>query len=244
MALFGIVQGSTYEPLRHASAAGLREIGFDGYSIGGLAVGEGQAEMLRVLDFTTPTLPEDRPRYLMGVGTPDDLVESVARGVDMFDCVMPTRNGRHGLASTRRGRANLMKRQFSGKRRPRPQGKRLSRRPISSRRGGVRQVDGLSSRLRSSAHDAPELDQRPLLPVAHGIACAPRLPKAASRISAPPSKRDQAIGPDSRAGVGSSTSPLVGRSNVLGDFRVGVNASETDGGSSFSASLRAKRSNP
>jgi len=107
MALFGIVQGSIYEPLRHASAAGLREIGFDGCSIGGLAVGEGQAEMLRVLDFTTPALPEDKPRYLMGVGTPDDLVESVARGVDMFDCVMPTRNGRHGLAFTRRGTVNL-----------------------------------------------------------------------------------------------------------------------------------------
>ncbi len=107
MALFGIVQGSTYEPLRQASAAGLRDIGFDGYAVGGLAVGEGQAEMLRVLDFTTPALPEDRPRYLMGVGTPDDLVESVALGIDMFDCVMPTRNGRHGLAFTRRGKVNL-----------------------------------------------------------------------------------------------------------------------------------------
>ena len=106
-ALFGIVQGSTYTELRARSAAGLVDIGFDGYAIGGLAVGEGQPEMLRVLDFTVPLLPKDRPRYLMGVGTPDDLVEGVRRGIDMFDCVMPTRNGRHGLAFTRRGRVNL-----------------------------------------------------------------------------------------------------------------------------------------
>lgn len=107
MALFGIVQGSVSEHLRGESARGLADIGFDGYSIGGLAVGEGQAEMLRVLDFTTPMLPTDRPRYLMGVGTPDDLVEAVARGVDMFDCVMPTRSGRHGQAFTRFGRVNF-----------------------------------------------------------------------------------------------------------------------------------------
>lgn len=106
-ALFGIVQGSTYDDLRVRSAQGLIGIGFDGYAIGGLAVGEGQPEMLRVLDVTVPLLPKDRPRYLMGVGTPDDLVEAVRRGVDMFDCVMPTRNGRHGLAFTRRGRVNL-----------------------------------------------------------------------------------------------------------------------------------------
>jgi queuine tRNA-ribosyltransferase len=106
-ALFGIVQGGVYENLRHQSAAGLQQIGFDGYAVGGLAVGEGQAEMLRVLDFTTPVLPEDKPRYLMGVGTPDDLVESVRRGIDMFDCVMPTRAGRHGLAYTWRGKVNL-----------------------------------------------------------------------------------------------------------------------------------------
>jgi queuine tRNA-ribosyltransferase len=106
-ALFGIVQGSVYPDLRAESAAGLIDIGFDGYAVGGLAVGEGQAEMLRVLDATVPLLPRDRPRYLMGVGTPDDLVEAVRRGIDMFDCVMPTRNGRHGLAFTRRGRVNL-----------------------------------------------------------------------------------------------------------------------------------------
>ena len=106
-ALFGIVQGSIYEDLRQTSASALQEIGFDGYAIGGLAVGEGQEEMLRVLDFTTPLLPKDRPRYLMGVGTPDDLVEAVSRGIDMFDCVMPTRSGRHGQAFTRFGKVNL-----------------------------------------------------------------------------------------------------------------------------------------
>jgi len=106
-ALFGIVQGSVYPELRARSIEGLAEIGFEGYSIGGLAVGEGQETMLRVLDSTTPQMPKDRPRYLMGVGTPDDLVESVARGVDMFDCVMPTRNGRHGLAFSRFGKINL-----------------------------------------------------------------------------------------------------------------------------------------
>ena len=105
--LFGIVQGSVYPDLRRRSVEALASIGFDGYAVGGLAVGEGQTEMLRVLEFTTPALPEDRPRYLMGVGTPDDLVEAVARGIDMFDCVMPTRNGRHGLAFTRRGKVNL-----------------------------------------------------------------------------------------------------------------------------------------
>ncbi|HEX7776874.1 MAG TPA: tRNA guanosine(34) transglycosylase Tgt [Parvibaculum sp.] len=106
-ALFGIVQGSVYPDLRARSVEGLTDIGFDGYAIGGLAVGEGQTEMLRMLDVTAPLLPEDRPHYLMGVGTPDDLVESVRRGIDMFDCVMPTRNGRHGLAFTRMGRINL-----------------------------------------------------------------------------------------------------------------------------------------
>lgn len=106
-ALFGIVQGSTYEDLRRTSAAALIDIGFDGYAVGGLAVGEGQAEMLRVLDFTTPLLPTAQPRYLMGVGTPDDLVEAVSRGIDMFDCVMPTRSGRHGQVFTRYGKINI-----------------------------------------------------------------------------------------------------------------------------------------
>lgn len=105
--LFGIVQGSVHEDLRDESIAALTEIGFDGYAIGGLAVGEGQDEMLRVLGFTAPKLPIDKPRYLMGVGKPDDLVAAVARGVDMFDCVLPTRSGRTDQAFTRRGTVNM-----------------------------------------------------------------------------------------------------------------------------------------
>jgi len=105
--LFGIVQGGDDIPLRQASARGLTGIGFHGYAIGGLAVGEPQEVMLKVVEETTPALPADRPRYLMGVGTPHDILEAVARGVDMFDCVMPTRNGRHGMAFTRRGPVNL-----------------------------------------------------------------------------------------------------------------------------------------
>ena len=104
---FGIVQGGTNETLRLKSAAGLVDIGFEGYAIGGLAVGEGQALMLSTIDFTAPALPTDKPRYLMGVGTPDDILEAVARGVDMFDCVLPTRSGRHGQAFTRFGKVNI-----------------------------------------------------------------------------------------------------------------------------------------
>ena len=106
-ALFGIVQGGDQPHLRLESARGLREIGFDGYAVGGLAVGEPQAVMLRVVEETVAALPADRPRYLMGVGTPDDLIEAVARGIDMFDCVLPTRNGRHGSVFTRFGAINL-----------------------------------------------------------------------------------------------------------------------------------------
>ena len=106
-ALFGIVQGGDDISLRQESARALTGIGFDGYAIGGLAVGEPQATMLKVEEETTPLLPADRPRYLMGVGTPDDLVEAVARGIDMFDCVLPTRNGRHGQVFTRFGPINL-----------------------------------------------------------------------------------------------------------------------------------------
>lgn len=95
-ALFGIVQGGMYTHLREASVRGLTNIGFDGYAIGGLSVGEPKPEMMRVLQHTAPLLPQDKPRYLMGVGTPEDLVEGVRRGVDMFDCVMPTRNARNG----------------------------------------------------------------------------------------------------------------------------------------------------
>ena len=105
--LFGIVQGGVHEALRHESVAALTGIGFEGYAIGGLAVGEGQAEMFRVLDFTAPALPEGRPRYLMGVGTPADIIGAVARGVDMFDCVIPTRSGRTGRAYTSRGVLNM-----------------------------------------------------------------------------------------------------------------------------------------
>ncbi len=106
-ALFGIVQGSVYPELRLASVRALTEIGFDGYAIGGLAVGEGQAKMLEMTALTAEALPPDRPRYLMGVGKPDDLVAAVARGVDLFDCVLPTRSGRTGHGFTRRGALNL-----------------------------------------------------------------------------------------------------------------------------------------
>ncbi|MFA6265232.1 MAG: tRNA guanosine(34) transglycosylase Tgt [Pseudolabrys sp.] len=106
-ALFGIVQGGDDIPLRQQSATALTDIGFHGYAIGGLAVGEPQEVMLKVVEETTPALPSDAPRYLMGVGTPHDILEAVARGVDMFDCVMPTRNGRHGMAFTRFGQINL-----------------------------------------------------------------------------------------------------------------------------------------
>jgi queuine tRNA-ribosyltransferase len=106
-ALFGIVQGGDDSVLRAQSAGALANVGFDGYAIGGLAVGEPQHVMLRVVEDTVPLLPVERPRYLMGVGTPRDLLESVARGIDMFDCVLPTRNGRHGAVFTRRGPVNL-----------------------------------------------------------------------------------------------------------------------------------------
>ena len=105
--LFGIVQGGTYPELRLESARTLQGVGFDGYAIGGLAVGEGQAAMYQVLDVVAPALPADRPRYLMGVGKPDDLVGAVARGVDLFDCVAPTRSGRTAQAFTRQGALNL-----------------------------------------------------------------------------------------------------------------------------------------
>jgi queuine tRNA-ribosyltransferase len=106
-ALFGIVQGSLYPDLREESAGVLQDVGFDGYAIGGLAVGEGQEAMLDTVAVTASMLPADRPRYLMGVGTPGDLLEAIARGIDMFDCVMPTRSGRHCQAFTWGGKLNL-----------------------------------------------------------------------------------------------------------------------------------------
>lgn len=106
-AMFGIVQGGDIPHLRVRSAQALAELNLKGYAIGGLAVGEPQEVMLDMIDTVIPHMPFEKPRYLMGVGTPDDMLKSVARGVDMFDCVMPTRSGRHGLAFTRRGRINL-----------------------------------------------------------------------------------------------------------------------------------------
>lgn len=106
-ALFGIVQGGMYEDLRKESAQKLKEIGFDGYAIGGLSVGEPKEEMLKVLDATEPNLPKDKPRYLMGVGKPEDIVEAVRRGIDMFDCVIPTRNARNGFLFTHDGEVKI-----------------------------------------------------------------------------------------------------------------------------------------
>lgn len=111
-ALFGIVQGGVYPDLREASARGLVEIGFDGYAVGGLAVGESKEERERTLDATLPFLPEEKPRYLMGVGKPEDIVEAVKRGIDMFDCVMPTRNARNAHLFTRFGVINLRNARF------------------------------------------------------------------------------------------------------------------------------------
>jgi queuine tRNA-ribosyltransferase len=117
-ALFGIVQGGDNRELRACSARALVDIGFTGYAIGGLAVGEPQHVMLDVIETVAPLLPADCPRYLMGVGTPDDLVEAVARGIDMFDCVLPTRNGRHGLVYTRFGPTNLRNARHAADSRP------------------------------------------------------------------------------------------------------------------------------
>ncbi|WP_019014946.1 tRNA guanosine(34) transglycosylase Tgt [Elioraea tepidiphila] len=116
--LFGIVQGSVYPGLRAESVAALTAIGFEGFAVGGLAVGEGQETMFAMLDVTVPLLPADRPRYLMGVGTPADIVGAVARGIDMFDCVIPTRSGRTGRAYTSRGVLNMRNARFADDPRP------------------------------------------------------------------------------------------------------------------------------
>jgi queuine tRNA-ribosyltransferase len=117
-ALFGIVQGGDDPALRADSARALVDMDFQGYAIGGLAVGEPQSVMLGIVSETAPMLPKDRPRYLMGVGTPDDLLEAVSRGIDMFDCVLPTRNGRHGTAFTRHGAINLTNARHANDARP------------------------------------------------------------------------------------------------------------------------------
>jgi queuine tRNA-ribosyltransferase len=110
--LFGIVQGALFEDQREECARRLTEIGFDGYAVGGLSVGETRDEMYRILDVTNAALPRDKPRYLMGVGMPENLIEGIARGVDMFDCVIPTRNGRNGNLFTRTGRINIKNARF------------------------------------------------------------------------------------------------------------------------------------
>ena len=117
-ALFGIVQGASHLDLRRRSLEQTIEIGFDGYALGGLSVGEEKTVMFEVIEEIAPRMPRDRPRYLMGVGTPEDLVEAVARGVDMFDCVLPTRNGRTGQAFTSRGKLNIKNAQFAKDQRP------------------------------------------------------------------------------------------------------------------------------
>ena len=117
-ALFGIVQGGVYEPLRDESLAGLTGIGFDGYAIGGLSVGETKAEMLRILRHTAPQLPGDKPRYLMGVGTPSDIIAAVTAGIDLFDCVLPTRNARNGWLYTSEGVIKLRNAQYRNDLRP------------------------------------------------------------------------------------------------------------------------------
>ena len=177
---FGIVQGGINPKLRKESAEGLKSIGFEGYAIGGLAVGEGHDLMLQAIEHTIPHLPEDRPRYLMGVGTPEDILESVARGIDMFDCVLPTRSGRHGQAFTRFGKINLRNAKHAGDPRPLDAG--------ASMPGAVPVFAGLSAPPheigRTAGDDAALLGQHRLLSDASCRASARPSPKAASRTSA------------------------------------------------------------
>ena len=158
--LFGIVQGGDVAALRVASAEALAAIGFDGYAIGGLAVGEPQATMLAMIEATVAALPADRPRYLMGVGTPDDIVEAVARGVDMFDCVLPTRAGRHGVAYTRFGKINLKNARHADDAQPAGRGIRL---PGDARL--FARLPAPPGEVRGDAgRDAADLEQPRLLP--------------------------------------------------------------------------------
>jgi queuine tRNA-ribosyltransferase len=163
-ALFGIVQGGDQPDLRIASARALSAMDFPGYSIGGLAVGEPQEVMLAMIEAVMPHLPDDKPHYLMGVGTPDDLLAAVARGVDMFDCVMPTRNGRHGQAFTRFGKVNFRNARHADDPRPARRDLVLS--------GGPRLFQGLPAPPDPHRGDArlhaDHLDQPRLLPGAHG----------------------------------------------------------------------------
>ena len=117
-AIFGIVQGGMYEELREKSAKLITDIGFDGYAIGGLAVGEGLEKMLEVLDYTAPFLPEDKPRYVMGIGKPIDILSAVSRGIDMFDCVLPTRNARNGSIYTRMGEVKIRQSKYENADKP------------------------------------------------------------------------------------------------------------------------------
>lgn len=117
-ALFGIVQGGMYEDLRERALSALMQIGFDGYALGGLSVGEPKAQMQRIIAHMAPMMPSDRPRYLMGVGTPEDIVFAVAHGIDMFDCVLPTRNARHGVLFTRTGRLRIKNARYRSDTRP------------------------------------------------------------------------------------------------------------------------------
>ena len=163
-AMFGIVQGGDVPELRIESARALTDLDLKGYAIGGLAVGEPQAVMLAMIETVEPHLPAAKPRYLMGVGTPDDLMRSVARGIDMFDCVMPTRAGRHGLAYTRHGRINLRNARHAEDTRA------AGRRPRL--RGGARLFPRLSAPprplRRDPGDDAADLEQPVLLSGADG----------------------------------------------------------------------------
>ena len=163
-ACFGIVQGGEDPVLRTESARALAEMEFHGIAIGGLAVGEPQAVMLRMIETVMPYLPETKPRYLMGVGTPEDLIEAASRGVDMFDCVMPTRAGRHGLAYTRFGKVNLRNAKHAADKRPLDEALRLP--------GGTRLFPRLSASSRQIGrdprNDAAHLGQSCLLPAPHG----------------------------------------------------------------------------
>ena len=163
-AIFGIVQGGDQEDLRVASAEALAAMDFPGYAIGGLAVGEPQSVMLAMIETVAPCLPVEKPRYLMGVGTPDDLVESVARGIDMFDCVMPTRAGRHGLAYTRFGKVNLRNARHAEDSRPLDEEAEWP----ATREYSRAYLHHSDTVERNSRHDAADVNQPRLLPEPDG----------------------------------------------------------------------------